>query len=129
MRAIWSIRSARAAAAEDLQSRRLIAQHMDLDVPAEIVDALRQWLEHVDCRSSGLDEIEADAANTEVVEPLQFGVGDGRIDHRDAAGSRAELGHRIESAGIILSLPPNRDVRGRQSATTASRRLRPSAVR
>ena len=50
----------------------LIAQHMDLEMLAEIVDALRQWLEHVDCRGSGLDEIEADAANTEVVEPLRL---------------------------------------------------------
>jgi hypothetical protein len=63
-------------------------------------------LEHVDCRGSGMDEIEADAANTEVVEPLQFGVGDGRIDHRHAAGSRAELGHRIEMQELYYPSHP-----------------------
>ena len=31
----------------------LTAQHMDLDMPAEIVDALRQWLEHVQIHMLG----------------------------------------------------------------------------
>ena len=86
-----------------------VAKHMDLDVPAEIVDALRQGLEHVDRGRAGLDEIEADAANAEVVQPLEFGVGDARIDHRHAARARAELGHRVERAGIIGSVGRGRD--------------------
>jgi hypothetical protein len=45
----------------------VVAQHVDLDVPAEIVDALRQWLQHFDGGRAGLDEIEADAANAEVI--------------------------------------------------------------
>ena len=86
-----------------------VAQHMDLDVPAEIVDPLRQRLEHVDGGGAGLDEIEADAANALIVQPLEFGVGDARIDHRDAAGGRAELGHRVEGAGIVRPVGRRRD--------------------
>ena len=82
----------------------LVAQHMDLDVPAEIVDALRQRLEHLDRRCARLDEVEADSANAEIIEPLELGVGDARIDDRDATCGRAELGHRIEGAGIIGSV-------------------------
>ena len=86
-----------------------VAQHMDLDVPAEVVDALRQRLEHVDRGGAGLDEIEADAANAEVVQPLEFGIGDARIDHRHAARAWPQLGHRVERAGIIGAVGRGRD--------------------
>ena len=87
----------------------LLAQHMDLHVPAEIVDALRQGLEHVDCRRAGLDEIEAYAAYAEAVQPLEFGVCDARIDHRNAARARAELRHRVQGAGIVRAVSRWRD--------------------
>ncbi len=81
-----------------------VAEDMDLDVPAEIVDALRQGREHVDRGGAGLDKIEAYAANAEVVQALEFGVGDARIDNRHAARACAELGHRVKRARIIGSV-------------------------
>jgi hypothetical protein len=82
---------------------------VDLDVPTEIVDALRQRLEHVDRGGAGLDEIEAYAANAEVVQPIEFGIGDAGIDHRHAARAWPQLGHRVERAGIIGSVGRGRD--------------------
>ena len=78
-----------------------VTQHMDLDVPAKTVDALRQRLEHVDRGRAGLDEIEADAANAKVVQPLEFGIGHPGVDHRHAARVSAKPGHRVERAGIV----------------------------
>ena len=49
-------------------------------------------------------------------EPLEFGVGDARIDHRDAAGGRAELGHRVEGAGIVRAVGRRRDHDGARRA-------------
>jgi hypothetical protein len=49
MRAIWSNTIGEGRPPQKVRSLDdLIAQHMDLDMPAEIIDALRQWLEHVD---------------------------------------------------------------------------------
>ena len=42
----------------------LVAEHVDLHMPAEIVDAVRQGLKHVDRGGAGLNEIEADPANS-----------------------------------------------------------------
>ncbi len=86
-----------------------VAEHMDLDVPAEIVDALRQRLEHVDGGRAGLDEIEADAANAEVVQPLEFGIGDAGVDHRHAMRAWAQPPHRVEGAGIVGPVGRGRD--------------------
>ena len=89
----------------------------------------------------GLHQIEADAADPEAVEPLQFGVGDAGIDHADAAGRAAELGDRVERDGIVGAvgrrrhdhvasradplLQPAIVVDGRIRAVAASRWARP----
>ena len=67
----------------------LVAEQLNLDVPAEIVDPFRQRLEHLDRGPAGDNEIEADAANAAAVQAPELGVGDARVDHRDAAGGPA----------------------------------------
>src|SRR6516165_12620951 len=49
----------------------LLALHVDLNMPAEIVHALRQRLDHLDRRGARLDQVEADAANAEIVHALE----------------------------------------------------------
>ena len=79
----------------------LVAEHVDLHVPAEVVDALRQRLEHVDRRRAGLHQVEADAAHAEIVQALELGVGHARVDDGDAARRRPDLRDAVERAGIV----------------------------
>src|SRR6266567_7672999 len=71
-----------------LDSRDLLALHVDLDVPAEIVDPLRQRLDHLRRGGASLDEIEADAPDAEAIEAFELGVGDRGVDDGDAPGGR-----------------------------------------
>ena len=92
----------RRQAVEDvLDADDLVAEHVDLHVPAEVVDALRQRLEHVDRRRAGLHQVEADAAHAEIVQALELGVGHARVDDGDAARRRPDLRHAVQRAGIV----------------------------
>jgi hypothetical protein len=58
----------------------------------------------IDCRSAHLDQVEADAADAEIVHALELGVGDAGVDDRDATGSRADLRHGVERDAIVGSV-------------------------
>ena len=83
--------------------RDLVATQMNLDVQAEWFDAFRQRLNHVDGggRGLGIELGEADAAHTLGLHRLQFGVGHGRMDHRDAACLRTELRQGVERDCVV----------------------------
>ncbi len=55
----------------------LLGRHMDLDMPAEFVNELRQGLHHVDSGSGAVHQVEAHGPHATPVEPLQLGGGDG----------------------------------------------------
>ncbi len=80
----------------------LIAAHVDLDVPAAVVDPLGERLDHVDRRRGGarIELAEADAANAAAREGVELGIGDGGMDDRDAARV-AELRDGVERHAIV----------------------------
>jgi hypothetical protein len=79
----------------------LLTLHVDLNMPAEIVYPFRQRLNHFYCRGAGLDQIETDSTDAEVVQALELGVRNAGIDHRNAAGSRPNLRQGIKGDAII----------------------------
>ena len=83
----------------DLGGRRV-----DLDVPAEIVDALREGLHHLGRRGAGLRQVEADAADSEVVHALELVGRDLVVDDRDHAGLRAERRQRLEMPAVVRAV-------------------------
>ena len=80
----------------DLDGRRV-----DLDVPAEVVDPLRQGLDHLGRRGARLRQIEANAPHPEPVHALEVLGRHGVVDDRDHARRRAELGQRLEMAPVV----------------------------
>jgi hypothetical protein len=80
-----------------------LALHVELHVPAEIGDALRQRLDHLgrDRARARVGEAEADAANAAGMKGLELGVGDRRGDDRDAARARRELRDRVERHPVV----------------------------
>jgi hypothetical protein len=75
---------------------------IELHVPAELVHAARQWLDHVPGDDGvGAAEGEADAANTAIGEGLELGIRDGRTHDRDTTRARAKLLECIEGDVVV----------------------------
>ena len=68
----------------------LIAEHVDLHMPTQIVHALREGFEHLDRRSACLHQIEANSTYAESCQSLQLGIRNRRIDHCHGAGCRPD---------------------------------------
>ena len=82
----------------------LVGAHVDLDVPAEIGDALGERRDHVDRHRGGarIEHREADAANAARIKRLQLSIGHVRMHHRDAARVRgAKLRDAVERHAIV----------------------------
>ncbi len=83
---------------------QLLGLHEDLYVPAESGDPGAERRQSL-CRGHAprlrCHEVHAQAADAVPVEPFQLGVGDGRIDDRDAAGAVAEAVERVDRAGVV----------------------------
>src|SRR4051794_15394686 len=77
---------------------------MDLDVPAQIVHPLRQRLEHVRCRGTGLDQVEPDSSYTGCAEALELRIRNARVDYCDCTCSGPELLYSIEGAPVVRSV-------------------------
>jgi len=89
----------------------LLALEIELQVPAEAGDTLRQRLHHVplDHRGGGVPEREADAANTGTVERLELGIRDIGMKNGDAARARSELGQRVDRHSVVGAVIARRD--------------------
>jgi hypothetical protein len=81
----------------------LRAVQVELEVPAEIDDALPQRLDHVpgDDGVGPARQGKADAAYSGLVERFQLRVGDRWMDDRDAPGARPQLCQRVDRHAII----------------------------
>ena len=81
----------------------LVGAQMDLHMPAERLDALRQRLDHVDRGGGGprIELGEADAADAAVGHALELGVGDVGMNHGDAARLRPELRDGVERHLVV----------------------------
>ena len=81
----------------------LVRPQMDLHVPAERRDALRQRLDHVDGGDGGsrIELGEADAAHAAVGEPPQLAVFHVRVHDGDAARLRSKLRQRIKRHRVV----------------------------
>ena len=91
----------------------LIGAHVDLDVPAEVVHAPGERLDHVERRRrrSRIELGEPDAANAAVREGFQLRVRDRGMDHDDAARV-AELRDGIERDAVVGAVGRGRDHHG-----------------
>ena len=97
------------------------ALDIELHVPAELVHAARQRLDHVPGDDGvGAAEREADAANATVGEGLELGIRDGRTDDRDTARVGAELLERIEGDVVVGRVVARRAPRRPVSCRCAS---------
>ena len=97
----------------------LVRAHVDLDVPAEIRDALRERRDHVDRDRSRarIEHREADAANAASHHRLQLRVGHGRMHHRNAARPVApELLNAVERHAIVGHVGGRRHDHGTRGA-------------
>ncbi len=97
----------------------LVGAHVDLEMPAEARDALRQRVDHVDRDRGGarIEHRETDAADAAVRHRLQLGVGDGRMHHRDAARvGLAELLDAVERDAVVGHIRGGRDDDGARRA-------------
>ena len=92
----------------------LVAAHMDLHVPAEIVYPLGQRRDHIEGgHGSGRIKLgEADAANSSCSQRLQFGVRYRRMDDRNATGIVAKLGYGVERDPVVGDVDRRRDNHG-----------------
>ena len=79
----------------------LLGGGADLHVPAEIVHAFRQRLQHGDRGGARRIEHEAHAAHAETGEPLELGIGHAQVDHRDGACRGPERREGVERAAIV----------------------------
>src|ERR1700753_3039071 len=82
---------------------------VDLDIPAEGGDTLRQGFHHFDRGRAIFGEGEANAAYAGCVQFFQLSVGDLGIDDGNAAGRWAELMKSVEEAAIIDAVGRGRD--------------------
>jgi len=105
---MWSNTSGVGAVPQRLVVDDLMGLHVDLQMPAEGVHAFRQRLDHVEGggRDIGSAERKADAANPAVIEDLQFGLRDGRMDDGDTARIARELGDGIERHVVVGEVGP-----------------------
>ena len=81
----------------------LRALHVELQVPAEIRDAFRERLDHVDLdhRGGRVAQGEADAAHACGMERFQLGIRDRRVENGDASRVRTELRDRIDRHPVV----------------------------
>src|SRR5688500_15464130 len=82
--------------------------HVDvkIDRPAESGDTLDAAIEHVnfDVAAGAVEQVEAHAANTAVVQPLEFVTRRRVIDASDAAKLTGGIFDRVESRGIVEAM-------------------------
>ena len=91
----------RQAEEQTLVGDELIGWHVYLDVPAEIVHSLREWLDHLDRRHRSHRHIEADPPHTGLGKTVKLRVRYRCIQHGDTARICAEPTKRVEHAAVI----------------------------
>ena len=84
-----------------LGGQRRRGRRVELHVPSHRRDPLRHRLQHVHGGgAAGGGDVEPHAAHPGGIEPLQFGVADAVIDHRDAARRRPAFAERLDEAVV-----------------------------
>src|SRR5215468_6576417 len=80
----------------------IVAVDIELHMPAEFVDALRQRLDHVPSdHGVRTAEGKTDAADAGIVEAFQFRISDGRMHYRHTSRTRAQLLQCIDGDAVV----------------------------
>ncbi len=87
-----------------LARRELAAVELHDGVPAQALDARGERRHHLPFQEAAGEEKEPQAADAGRMQPLELGVGDAVVGHRDAARVRAHHLHRRDGAAIVLAV-------------------------
>src|SRR5262249_29304478 len=76
-------------------SGNLLGRCIDLNMPTERSNPFRERFDHIESCCSGLLNVEADSANTSLIQFLEFCIGHARVYNGYAARRFSELAERI----------------------------------